>query len=347
LQVSDLASEGFDKTRIEKLINRIQDNTYKRIHSVLIVRNNKLVLEEYFPGFTYNWSGYKFQGDRINFGRDIPHNLASVTKSITSTLVGIAIDQGCLKSVDRAVFDYFPTYAHLKTAEKEKITIKHLLTMSSGFEWNEWEYSLSDIRNDLIQFCMVNDPPGYILGKDVCHDPGTTFYYNSAGINLLGEIIKHASGLNAEKFAEQYLFTPIGSNSAEWKMLTPEIVFTSGDLKLTPRDMAKIGFLFLNNGKWNGEQILSPKWIAQACKEQISLRDNPYRNRYGYGYSWWLKTYTCDATTVNSCFASGWGGQKIHLFPDLEMIVVFTGGNYANTEPCDEILTKYILPAVL
>ena len=340
-QTASLDEVGIDKKQIGKAIDRIHDNTYQNVHSILIVKDGKLVFEEYFSGYTWNYDDDQFRGERVDFGADTIHNLASVTKSFTSALVGMAIDQGFIRGVDQKVFAFFPDYVHLSDERKDNITLEHLLTMTSGLAWNEMQLPYSDTSNDLVQLFIVSDPIEYILAKPVANLPGTTWYYNGGGTNLLGEVIRNTTGLRMDDFAEKHLFAPLGITNYEWDHINPDMIHASGNLKLRPRDMAKLGYLFLNGGLWHGERIVSEAWIEASTTEHVSLPPAD-----GYGYQWWRKTYDSGSTSVDAFYAAGWGGQRIMVFPSLDMVVVSTGGNYVEQEPVDEIITRHILPAV-
>lgn len=359
-ETASLADVGIDEKMISEAIDRIRDKTYPNVHSVLIVKDGKLVLEEYFAGYSFDYLGDQFRGEYTEFGINTLHNLASVTKSFTSALLGIAIEQGFIRDVRENVFAFFPDYSYLKNGPKNRITLEHLLTMTSGLEWNELEVWLGDTRHDLIQLWIVSDPLAYILAKPVVAEPGTTWYYNGGGVNLLGEVIRKASGLRIDDFSEEYLFKPLGIAEYEWDHIKPDIIHASGNLKLRPRDMAKFGYLYLNGGTWKGERVISAEWIEQSTSAYISIPwdsmaenlgdeyvDVPETHGERYGYLWWLKTYDVNSQAVDSYRADGWGGQKIIVFPSLDMVVIFTGGNYVGHEPVDEIVTRYILPAVL
>lgn len=346
---ASLSDVGLNDQKLRELIQAIKQRKYKNIHSVLIAKDGKLVFEGYFDGYTFDYFGDQFRGDYIQFGIDIIHNLASVTKAYTSSLIGIAVDHGFIPGVEEPVFNYFPEYSYLNESEKNKITLEHLLTMTSGLEWNEGDVPLTDMeRNDLIKLFTVSDPVEYILAKRLVAQPGKRFYYSGGDVNLLGEIIKRATGLRIDDFAEKYLFAPLGITDYEWKFLNPDIVYTSGDLKLIPRDMAKLGQIYLNDGLWNGERIISEEWIKNSTGKYISVQ-NPYMARNygdGYGYQWFLQTFYVDSIPFDSISRDGWGGQRIQIFPSLNMVVVLTGGNYAvEPTPVNEIITKYIIPA--
>jgi CubicO group peptidase (beta-lactamase class C family) len=344
-ETGSLADVGMDQYLLEELINGIQSNDYNEIHSILIVKDGKLVFEEYFPGHDFRYSGENFHGALIDFDHTTPHNTHSATKSVTSALIGIAVDKGYIGGVDDRIFMYFQPYSYLQDEDKDKISIEHLLTMTSGFEWNEWDVAISGSDHDIVQLTSSSDPVRYVLEKPVVDEPGTNFYYNGGGVELLGEIIRITSGRRLDAFSGEYLFGPMGITNFEWQLLGPNHVFASGDIYIRPRVMAKFGYLFLNDGIWNGDRIISENWVRDSIREHVQLPQVDWAD--GYGYLWWLKTYyTQDNQSYDSYFAEGWGGQKITVFPDEDMVVVFTGANYTSHPPCDEILVNYILPAL-
>lgn len=344
-QTASLSDVGMNKNKIIDLINKIQNQVYKEVHSVVIVKDGKLVFEEYFPGHDFGYYGENYHGTLINFSRTTRHNTHSATKSITSALVGIAIDKGFIQSVNDSIFSYLPTkYASLKNEQKSKITIEHLLTMTSGLQWNEWDLSVSESNHDIVRFNSSSDPIHYLLSKPIVTAPGTSFYYNGGAVDLLGEITRFASELNVKDFSKKYLFEPLGISNYNWQTLYPSgITCCHGDIYITPRDLAKFGYLFLNNGIWNGNQVISEEWVKKSTDTFIKLNLSWADS---YGYLWWLKKYRADNKNYDSFFAEGWGGQKIAVFPGFKMVVVFTGANYVSDPPCDEILTRFILPAI-
>jgi CubicO group peptidase (beta-lactamase class C family) len=257
--------------------------------------------------------------------------------------VGIAIDEGFISGVDEKVFTFFPEYSHHIYGQKSEITIEDLLTMTSGLGWNGMEVFVGsrDPRNDLIQLFQVEDPVDYILAKPQVSEPGTRWYYHGGGTNLLGVIIHRATGMRMDRFAEQYLFTPLSIEKYEWDFISDDIVHASGNLALRPRDMAKLGYLFLKNGWWGNNQIVSKEWVIQSTQKLANTTSGE-----GYGYQWWVKTYHRNNRAFKTYYAAGWGGQRIIAFPEYEMVVVFTGGNYVTYEPVDEIILDNILPAL-
>jgi CubicO group peptidase (beta-lactamase class C family) len=240
------------------------------------------------------------------------------------------------------VFDYFPEYSVYDVGDKKSMTSKHLLTMSSGFEWNEHNLPYGNNKNDLIKMWSESDPLEYLVAKPLSHKPGSHFYYNSGCTNLLGEIIFKASSIKADVFADQFLFNQLGIVSRSWEKFNNGVVFVSGDLKVRPRDMAKFGYLYLNNGVWRDQQIFSKEWIDKSVDKHLYV--NPY---YHYGYQWWIRNYEINSKEYHSFSASGWGGQRISVFPELDVVIVLTGGNYMTSDPVDHIIIDYILPSII
>ena len=339
--IGSFIETGLDSLKVSEMEGRILDSTYQNIHSVLIVKDKKLVYEKYFQGYKYDYMAEGLKGELIQFDKETTHNTASATKSVTSLLVGLAIDKGFIEDINSKIFSFFPSYSKLNDITKEGITVANLLTMSSGLKWNEQDVFYSEEENDIIQLFITSDPVKYILSKPVITNPGTNWYYNGGGSNLLGEIIHQSSQLKLDEFGEKYLFEPLGIDGYEWQSINPDLIYASGDLKLKPRDMAKIGQLVLDEGKWNGEQLVSSKWISEMTEHKFVFSENS-----GYACHWWIRSYESGVDNIISIYAEGWGGQRIMVFPTINMVVVFTGGNYFEQPPLDEIISKYILPSL-
>lgn len=345
-QTGSLVGAGIDPVRINKMLEHIYkgreygdtltlpNGTRKmeNIHGILIVKNGKLVFEEYF----------------YHYSRDSSHDLASVTKSITSLLVGSAIDQGYLEGVDEKILPYFPEYLPLKQPDerKESITVEDLLTMRHGLECDDWDpasrtyYKKEYSSGDPYEIESVLNYPMVTL-------PGSHFSYCTSGTVLLNALLTKASGTELSLFADQSLLGPLGIKSVPWDSSFKSMVDIGGILLMRPRDMAKIGQLVLQSGEWNGKQVISEDWLRLSTQEHVPL---PFNETWGngYGYLWWLSDVRISGTPVHSIAASGHGGQVITIFPDLNMVVVITGGNYDHDEGQPfQIMEKFILPAVL
>lgn len=337
-ETASFSDVSMDESVIVQFMNEFINTIEHQIHGILIVKDGKLVFEEYFPGYVH------YHGPYTDFNRETIHNLASVTKSITSALIGLAIDNGFIQDVNQKVFDFFPEYADLRDVEKDEINLEHLLTMTSGLEWDENTYPYTDTRNDCVQMFYQGDPIQFILDRPVVVTPGTHYNYNGGCPILLGEIIRKTTGLRADNFAEQYLLSPLGITDFWWKELPNDICYTAGDMKLRPRDMAKFGNMYLNNGSWNGKQIISTEWIETST--QPFIRQNPF---WEAGYLWWLHTYEVNYNQIRVFSARGWGGQRITVVPSLDIVVVFTAGYYdePDLESHIYIMTLNILASAL
>ena len=303
-------SQGIDSAILAEAIETARKSGVN-IHSLLIVRNNFIVAEAYF---------YPYDGKA-------PHDLASVTKSITGTLIGMAIEQKKIKGVDQKALQFFSKMKIAnKDARKEKITVGNLLTMSSGLnciakgEPTLWE--------------MLNQPDNakYMLDLAMVAEPGSNFSYCSGGMHLLSAIISNATGMNEEAFAKRFLFEPIGIKPGTWPVDPQNVNHGFGNLHLLPRDMAKFGVLYMNNGRWDGRQIIPADWVAAATTSKIKTggaRD--------YGYGWWIPA----AGGLIPYEASGRGGQQISVMPSKNTVIVFNGGGFNTGD-----VMKLIQPAI-
>ena len=352
LDVSTLEEVNIDSELMEKLVNDINRDKYDEVHSLLVFRDDKLVLEEYFEGHKFQWDAPKAHGELVAWDDEMVHFAMSVTKSITSICIGIAIDQGFIESVHQSIFDYLPEYQHLNTGGRDKITIEHLVTMRSGLEWDEWGASPNSADNDIgaLWFFHSQDPITAILERPLTDKPGTSFTYSGGNMILLAEIIKNATGMGLDEFSERYLFQPLGIDSAHWDQFENGVIDGAGGLHITPRDLAKIGVTFLNQGVWNEKQIISEQWVNKSAtsfpgNDGINVPGTDERNT-GYSYTWWTKSFSDSGKEINMFYAAGWGGQFIMVTPELNTVIVLTGGNYHDKVRIFNILTNYVIPAL-
>lgn len=323
-EVASLTSQGVDEATIQRIIMNLH-NDHRNIHSLLIIRNNKLIAESYFAG----WH------------RDRLHTLRSASKSFVSTLTGIAVDKGYI-TVNQKVYDFFPDYAHLRNSDKDAMEIRHILTMTSGFRWDEKTYLDRD-RNDEHRLDDSKDRLAYILGKDLDSPPGKKFVYNSGCPFLQAAILKRVTGEDIEAFSKKHFFNPLGITEYYWRRQPDGLIPAAGPLFLCPRDMAKLGQLFLDGGKWNGTQVVSSAWVNEATATFIGNEVG----RTGYGYNWWTARQTINDQELRIYMARGNGGQYIFVVPDFNLVVAFTGGNFnSNFDTPFSLLTQSIIPAI-
>jgi len=334
-ETSSLSEEGVDSEKIDEMILEILNGKYKDTHSVLLVKNGKLILEEYFSGYN----------------RNSKHVMASATKSIASILVGIAIDRRMIPNIDLKIYELFPEYRGTKWIdEKYDITLKHLLTMTAGLDWIAAGSGvpLTDPRNDDAGLYRSSNPITYTLDKNLIESPGKRYNYSTGVSTLLGEVLRKTSGLSADQFAEKYLLDPLGITDHRWKFYPDGTVDTGGGLFLRPRDMAKIGYMMLKNGKWKGKQIVSEEWVSESTKAHVQQTGTIILPS-DYGYQWHHGKRRISNQSIETFFASGLGGQYIFILPTLDLVVVFTSKHKDSSGIIYSqlMLANYIIPAVL
>jgi hypothetical protein len=335
LTTSNFSTESVDYDLIEEMLSLRLAGEWPKIHSIIILKDRKLVLEEYFPGRTYDWLGPL--GDSVTFDRNTRHQQCSATKSITSLLVGIALDRGLIDSVHQSVLDFFPQYESYENWSefKSRITLQHLLTMTGGFPWDD---------ESGMAFTVIyptNDWVKATLDLPVIYEPGSRWAYHTPSPHVLGAVVAEASGMSLPAFAQQYLYEPLGISDVEWYMTPGGRAFGGGCQKLRPIDMAKIGLMIQDGGRWEGMQVVSASWIAES-----TAATNPQ-----YGYLWWRWRYDRRGVIHNATVAAGAGGQRILVIPELGLVVVTTGGYYFDAESegfqhVHDIVQNYILPAI-
>lgn len=278
------------------------------LHSLIVIRHGVIVSETYYPPYT----------------AETRHELYSVTKSFMSTLVGIAVDKGLL-TVDKLALDFFPdhTFANLDS-RKQAMRVDDLLTMTSGLDWVEGDptYRAMYQSSDWVQ---------YVLDLPMTDDPGSQFLYCSGCSHILSAIVQTASGQNGRAFAEENLFKPLGIRF-DWDTDSQGIPIGGWGLQITPRDMAKLGYLYLHQGNWDTRQVVSPQWIKAATQKHIENGGG------GYGYQWWLQP------ELGGYSALGRYGQTIFVQPELDLVVVTTA-QMESHDPIFALIEQYILPA--
>ena len=329
--VSSLVTEGIDSTMYNGVINKlVNDKNYKRMHSLLIVKNNKLVAEDYF---------YEFDENK-------KHDLRSANKTINSILMGIAIDRGFIKNVDMKVYDIFPEYQSIIDwgDNKHQLTIKHLLTMNTGLDCNDWDEK--SVGNEEVLY-KTKDWIKSFLQLPFKAKSGMQFSYCTFGEIMARTIIVKATGISLQDFAKKYLFDPLSIENYEWTMTMPSREDIGIRVSLTPRDFAKLGQLYLDEGIWKGEQIVSIDWV----KTSVISHTTTTEKRLGYpkyGFLWWKNYFDIKGRLIEGYQAQGNGGQMVFVFPDFDMIVVFTAGNYSNPRMLNafKIMGDDILPSL-
>ncbi len=345
LPVAHISTKDINESMIMEMASAMHCGELDhQLNSILISINGELVFEKYFPGFI-SASNRQI----VNYDKDRVHVLASVQKSVQSTLMGIAIDQGYLILENSKLSDFYPEYTNIDWEEtftfdgnvysKEDITLEALLTMSAGFEWDEGSFHYGHPNNTLTIMNEADDPFGHLFNLPLATPPGESFKYNTGLSNLIMDIIERSTGESIQDFAAAHFFEPLGIDNYYWDL----------GLSLRPRDMLKFGQLYLNGGSWNEQQIVSEDWISESLVKRFDLGIN--QRITGYGYQWWWNGFNVEDQFLEAYAALGYGGQQILLFPEFDAVVVITASEYpavhGNTRTPYKWLSDYIVPALV
>jgi len=336
------ASVGFDPELLDSMTIAIQRQRYPNVHALLIVKEGRLVYEQYFEGSDVR-RGVGPQG-HVVFNATTRHDVRSITKSVTSALVGIAIGAGLLGPIDQPIFDLFPEHAGLATSSKRGITLRHLLTMSSGLAWNEL-VSYADTSNDERRMNRSTDPVRFVLSRPLASAPGTVFNYSGGSPQLLAAAVQRAAGRPLLEYAREVLFAPLGITDVEWVHDSSDVPSAASGLRMRPVDVAKLGVLYLNQGRWRGVQVIPASWVEATRARQMELPiADADSGRHGYTLLWWhsrLQTKRGDIEVLN---ASGNGGQNIFVVPKFGVVVTIFGGRYdAGDYVTEDILVDHVI----
>jgi CubicO group peptidase (beta-lactamase class C family) len=314
---------GLDRSRLCRVADRLQEAD--DLHSVVVARHGRLVFERYFAGYDEPWG---HDDKRYEFDATMKHDMRSVSKSVVSLLIGIAIERGLIEGVDATALQFFPEMASVATEGWAGIKLRDLLTMSSGIAWDE-ALAWTDPKNDEPHLGSETDPMRYILSKTIVATPGTQWNYNGGGVDLLGAIIARQSRQSLDVFAREALFGPLGITDFEWQTYPNGKVSAAAGLRLRPRDATKIGQLMLNKGVWQGAQIVSADWIEQSTVPRFQAIGY-FGGLFFYGRFWWLGRTLSGEREVPWISAMGLGGQRIFIVPSLDLVVTTTSGLYTS-----------------
>ena len=318
---------GMNAHVVNENLEKIANGTYPNRHSLLLYKDHKLVLEKYFPGEDEIW-GHRI--GHVKHGKHVLHDVRSISKSVVSASMGIAIEKGFVQSIHQNVFDFFPEYIHYKSEGREHLTIEHLLTMTVGFEWSE-EIPYSNPVNSQIEMDFNADPLAYFLSRPMRAKPGTEWCYNGGTTEALAAIIKRTSGLNIHDFAREFLFKPLGILHSEWTRLWTNEPSAAAGLRLTARDMLKFGILYMNEGVWNNIQVVPKQWVEESLSAKVKRQG--LWNNGDYGYQFWLFYGTLNGVETTVTGALGSGDQCVYMDKTNNFLFVSTAGNYPPANP--------------
>lgn len=324
--------EGLDTQKLMELDQLINNGKFGDIHSLIILRNERIVFENYYSGYN----------------REDLHAIGASTQSIVSSLVGILLSEDSTITTRTKIIDLLPEYSQYfdNVPQKDKIEIRHLLANRSGLWWDEWSHPFGDDKNDAYTMTLSNDWIKSVLATPMIREPGYEFNYNSGNAILMAPIFEWATRSRLEDFAQEKLFDPLEIKEYIWEEIPDDYVNSAWGLHLKPIDMAKIGYLYLKEGNWKGQQLFSENWVHRS-----TIYRSHAINNFAYAYFWWKFEYYSDVIkklVKNDLFFSwGDGGQYIFVIPHLEMVVVSTAGNYNGDETITfDMLKDYVIGSV-
>jgi len=334
---------GLDVEVLDALDADIRNGEYAYVDSMLVIRHGKVAYERYYehdyasiygeesrtpgplvvndPSGPYNyfnpwWHPY--------YQRSSLHSMQSVTKSVVSAVIGIAVGRGDFPALDTPVLSFFDA-DNVKNVDERKrgMTVWHLLTMSTGLDWNE-DVPYADPTNTFAIMAVTPDWVQYTFDRPMAHPPGDVYQYNSGATLILGHVFRLATGVDLEEYAVEHLFEPLGIRDYFWKRTPFGLVDTQEGLYVSSRDIAKIAYLFLKGGNWEGREVVPADWVKASIEPSFSVTDD---GRIEYGYKWWLYHYQYQGEDLVAFAGAGFGGQRPIVLPELDLVLVFTGWN--------------------
>jgi CubicO group peptidase (beta-lactamase class C family) len=309
--IASLSQGGFDAGALCRTI-LAGATPQANLHSVVLARRGKLLAEFYFTGPDKPLGAWWTRNTR--FAADVKHDLRSISKGVVGLLVGIAQAQGKIASLQAPVLDYFPQFAHADAPERRLITLEHLLTMTAGLEWNEGRMNRARRRER------------YILDRPVVAVPGSRFSYSGGTTVLLASILEKVTQMPLAAYARESLFVPLGIGDVAWKADGRGQAMAFTGLRMRPRDLAKIGQMLVDGGRWQGKQVVPQDWVRASLQPHVSTGDG-----LQYGYQWWVSATAGSSTQHTWAAAFGQGGQRLFIVPALELSLVMTAGRYSQS----------------
>lgn len=340
------ADGGFREGALSRLASEIEAGAYPNTHALLVEHDGRLVFESYFEGTDERWGTPL---GRRSIGRDSLHDLRSVSKSVTSAVLGIALERSAgAGAVDFEAAVSRPLSQYLSDLELEHasdVTLEHVLTMTPGFEWNEMTVPYTDSTNDELRLYRVEDPVAHVVSRPLAHAPGTTWYYSGGTTQVLAGVIRRLTGESVDDFARDALFAPLGITEYEWlgePSWRPRQPAAMSALRLRARDLAKIGSVFLHRGRWHGAQIVPEAWVDRSMERHVDRAGAWSDGIWGYGYQWWHARFP---DGLEAAVARGNGNQRVYVVPDALLVVTILAGEYNVFEGHSERLFQAVMAA--
>lgn len=342
-------SRGVDSAALGRLTSTIRAWPELGVHAILIERAGHLIYEAYFDGFDERWGTAL---GHVTMSASTKHDLRSVTKSVVSALTGIALGEGAIKTLDQPVIEWFPEYPDLATPDRTRVTLAHVLGMTSGLKWNE-EVPYTNPLNDEIRMTRDSLPLRYALSAPFALAPGDDFNYNGGLTHVMAAVLERATKMPIEEYVRTKLFEPLGITEFEWLGDLAGMPAAASGLRMRPRDLAKFGSLFLHGGRWNGKQVVPQSWVDVSTRRQFRFRPRPGSDasgQFGYGFFWWYNCYPSSSGLIEARTAVGNGQQRVFVLPGLDMVVTILAGRYndfgTGATLGTRILREHVIPAV-
>jgi CubicO group peptidase (beta-lactamase class C family) len=342
---------GFSSDLDARLNKAIAEKRVWNLHGVVIVRNGHPVLERYFEGDDYA-RGRPL--GKVAFKPDTLHDLRSASKSIVGLLYGIALADGKVPPPDALLFASFPEYPDLAAdPARNRLTIHHVLTMTMGTDWDEFGVPYTDPTNSETAMDMAPDRYRFVLGAPIVMEPGKRWIYNGGATALLARIIERGTGKSLQPFARETLFDPLEIGPTEWFADEHGESIAASGLRMTPRDLARIGVIMLKGGMWGDRRVVPSQWIERSTSPMVDIDETRQ-----YGYQWYLGKFGFTISTrprwdrsqlERVWYAAGNGGQRLYVVPGLGLVVAITAGNYDAPDqgvPPTRVIREVVLPAI-
>jgi len=339
-KIGNFADAGFEAAALTKLTLDISAGKFPNTHALLIEHNSNLIYEHYFAGTDEEWG--EQLGHRL-MGKDSLHDLRSISKSVTSVLLGIALGKKFEEALSKPVISYFPEIK--SNPDLEKVNLYHVLTMTAGIEWNEMTIPYTDPENDEIRMYSVSDPVAWVLSKSLVCTPGEHWYYSGGLSQVLAGVIQQITDRPLATYANQVLFQPLAITGFEWPaepLWDPAMPSAASGLRLRARDLAKIGSLYLHGGRWHGRQIVPEAWVNRSIERLVDVLPGGWDmdGIYGYGFQWWIGRLP----EGNDFIAGvGNGNQRLFIIPEKKLVVTILAGEYNKFEGHSERLLRSII----
>jgi len=331
---------GFAPDLAARLDAAVRKGGLRNLHAVLVARGGKLVVERYYEGRDEAWGRPL---GTVSFGLDVKHDLRSISKSVVGLLYGIALAEGKVPAPDRPLIDQFPAYKDLAVdPRRRRMTIAHALSMTLGTEWNE-DLPYTDPRNGEYAMELAPDRYRFVLDRPLVAEPGSRWTYNGGATALLGHLIAEGVGKPLLDYAREKLFHPLAIPDAEWTAGSNGEAAAASGLRMRPRDLAKLGQLVLERGRWGEQQLVPADWLDQSFAPHAHVEEG-----LDYGYQWWLGRLSENGQPWVAGFGNG--GQRVIVVPGLHLVVVIMAGNYNQSDQSEiplAVMHQFVMPALI